>query len=248
MSDFSVVQNFIDHVTRVRCEEGLREALGQITSDLGFDYFALVHHVDLRSPRAGRLVALWSYPDAWVSEYIERNLVTDDPVHLASHRTNIGFSWEEVPKLIEVTPRHQRVRQDTQRAGIVAGYTVPANIPGEANGSCSFAIASGGSLPQPSLAAAQLAGSFAFNAARNLAFKDLKRFPMIKLTARQLECLVFVGRGKTDSEIGTILGIAADTVTEHLDEARRRYDVVKRTQLVLRAVFDGQLAISDVLR
>lgn len=248
MADFFSVQRFINDANAARCESRLTELVDKITHELGFNYFALVQHVDLKSRKPGRCVALWTYPQAWVDEYIERGLVADDPVHLASHRTNVGFSWDDVAKLIPETPRHRQVRSETVRAGLAGGFTVPANIPGEANGSCSFALARGGSLAHNVLPAAQLAGSFAFSAARKLLRSpDASNALPPALTTRQLECLVLVGRGKTDGEIATILGIAEDTVTEHLDEGRRRYDVVKRSQLLVRAIFDGQIALSDVL-
>ena len=53
--------------------------------------------------------------------------------------------------------------------------------------------------------------------------------------------------GKTDWEIGRILGIAEATAHEHIEAARRRYGVGKRTQLVIRALFDGQITFSDIL-
>ena len=169
-------------------------------------------------------------------------------MHLASHRTNVGFSWDRIPRLITITPAHQRVRERTRQAGIGDGFTVPANIPGEANGSCSFAMATDRELPTPSLPAAQLIGAFAFQAARRLVQRRTKVDPPRPvLSPRQIECVVLMGRGMTDRETARSLGIAEDTVTEYLDDARRRYHARRRQTLVLRAIFAGQIALSDVL-
>lgn len=249
MTDLQLVQGFIDAASRCRAATHLEELLGDTTKRLGFDYFALVHHVDLRRRAVGDVVAIWTYPPAWVEEYLERRLATADPVHLASHRTNVGFSWDSIPRLIAITPAHARVRERTLRAGIGEGYTVPANIPGEANGSCSFAMTTGRSLPADALPAAQLVGSFAFHAARRIV---LRRFnidpPRPHLSPRQIECLILMGRGGTDREIARDLALAEDTVTEYLDDARHRYGVARRTPLILRAVFDGHVALSDVFK
>jgi DNA-binding CsgD family transcriptional regulator len=59
--------------------------------------------------------------------------------------------------------------------------------------------------------------------------------------------VVLVAKGKSDWEIGQLLGLKEDTVTEHIEEARRRYDVKRRVQLVVRAVHDGLLALNDVI-
>lgn len=248
MGAFDKIQRFIDQASRARDESDLHALLHEITRELGFDYFALVHHVDLRQRGSHDIVALWSYPPLWVEEYLDRGLATIDPVHLASHRTNVGFTWHSLSDLITLSPAHQRVRAQTRRAGIDDGFTVPANIPGEANGSCSFAMATGRQLPSAALPAAQLAGAFAFHAARRLVRRRCRSEPARpRLSPRQTECLVLVGRGQSDREIARALRLSEDTVTEYLDDARRRYDVRRRTPLVLRAIFDGQIALSDVL-
>lgn len=248
MSGFNHVQSFIEAAARSRDPHQLKALLDDATRQLGFDYFALVHHVDLRQRDGRNVVAVWTYPPAWVDEYVERKLASTDPVHLASHRINVGFSWDRLPKLITLTKAHERVRDQTRRAGIADGFTVPANIPGEANGSCSFAVRTSRPLPAASLPAAQLLGSYAFHAARRLVQRrNRTEPPRPTLTRRQTECLILMGRGSTDREIARALGLAEDTVTEYLDDARRRYDVGRRTTLILRAVFDGQIALSDVL-
>lgn len=247
MGQFEEVQRFISAAARCRFPSELKDLLSDHACRLGFDYFALVHHVDLHD-HDGEAIALWSYPAAWVDEYLEDRMATSDPVHLASHRINVGFTWDQIARLITVTPAHRRVRERTRRAGIEDGFTVPANIPGEANGSCSFAVATGHALPAASLPAAQLSGAYAFHAARRLGRKRARHpEPPPRLSPRQLDCIVFAGRGYSDRETAVALGIAEDTVTEYLDEARHRYGVSRRTPLVLRVVYDGQIALSDVL-
>jgi DNA-binding CsgD family transcriptional regulator len=55
------------------------------------------------------------------------------------------------------------------------------------------------------------------------------------LTARQRECTALVAQGKTDWEIGKIIGISRDTVHEYIETAQKKYDVRTRPQLVLTA-------------
>ncbi len=58
----------------------------------------------------------------------------------------------------------------------------------------------------------------------------------IHLTPREKEVLAWVGRGKTSSEIGIILGLRERTVNFHCDQAMRRLDVMNRTQAVAKAM------------
>ena len=227
-----------------------------ITREMGFDYFALVHHVDLRpfGTLNGHLltsdfVTISDYPQAWIEEYITGDVVSSDPRLLASQRTNVGFGWDQLHEIIEVTDAHRRVIERAERAGIGDGFTVPANVPGELNGSCNFAMRTGSFAPRTNFSMAQLAGSFAFQAARNLVLRirGLGVNERVQLTERQLECIVLVARGKTDWEIGKILGISSETVKQHIANARELYDVPKRMQVVLRALYDGQVPLSEML-
>lgn len=258
MAQFADVERFIEESKRATTPRALDTLLASISAEMGFDYYALIHHVDLApmNPQLthmedGSLVALTNYPPGWVEAYVERNIVVDDPIHLASHRTNVGFRWDEVEKLIPVTSAHRSIRCDTLKAGIDQGYTVPANVPGEANGSCSFAMGFGRRLPEENLAMAQLVGSFAFQAARTLML-NARAAPAsaryAPLTHRQLECVFLVGKGKSDWEIGRILGVSEETVKHHLKLAREHYDVSRRVQVVMRAVYDGQIALTDLLK
>ncbi len=69
-----------------------------------------------------------------------------------------------------------------------------------------------------------------------------------QLTPREGEVLQWVAAGKTDWEIAQILGISHETVIQHLKHARERYGVQKRALLAVRALFDGLISFSDVLR
>jgi LuxR family transcriptional regulator, quorum-sensing system regulator CciR len=257
MDNFADVQTFIDQSRLVTGPRELERLVADISRDMGFDYYALNHHVDLSAYSAdlrhvteGGLLMLTNYPESWIEAYLQKNIVADDPVLLASQRTNVGFIWEDVGTMIKVTSHHRWVMEDAQRAGLVQGFTVPCHIPGEANGSCTFAVRTGRSLPVRNLPMAQLIGAFAFQAARNLvraSAQNLGSGPAQPLSERQLQCVALVARGKSDWEIGKILGISEETVKRHLSLARAHYDVPKRIQVALRAIFEGRIILADVL-
>jgi len=55
-----------------------------------------------------------------------------------------------------------------------------------------------------------------------------------KLTARELECLTWVSRGKTDQEIARLIAVAPRTVRFHIDNAKTKLNVDTRVQAVAR--------------
>ena len=256
MSQLTDAQRFIDASREVTCARDLFNLLESVSREMGFDHFALIHHVDLTPMNnrlshmdRGELVALTNYPDDWIETCVKRDIVSNDPVLLASERTSAGFCWEDTGKFIRITSEHRLITEDTRRAGLVAGYTVPANVPGEANGSCNFAIKLGNAIRPTNLPMAQVVGAFAFQAARTLVARATEQ-PHVQdhsLSERQLECLILVAKGKSDWEIAKILGISPNTVRRHLEGARTNYDVVKTIQAVMRAIHHGRIALSDVL-
>jgi LuxR family quorum-sensing system transcriptional regulator CciR len=223
---------------------------------MGFDYFALLHHVDLRPIRtdlshmiSGPLLALHNYPADFARIYVERGWIAKDPILLASERRNVGFRWRDLPSHVRFWRPKNDIAVEARRHGIGDGYTVPTNVPGEPKGSCSFAVIAGRAFPKSSLLMAETVAPFAFQSARSLILKARSvRVPPSHppLTGRQLECLVLVAKGKSDWEIGQILGIGPETVKHHIRMARERYDVPTRVQAAIRAIFESGLTIEDL--
>jgi LuxR family quorum-sensing system transcriptional regulator CciR len=141
--------------------------LGDAALELGFHHFALLDHASLSGPPTG-LLRIDNYPQSWVMEIEERGYAADDPVHLASRRTNAGFGWSELGRLISLEPRHQTILSRSRHHGIGVGFTIPAHVPGEPAASCSFAVRAGCALPSRRLACAELVGVHALRAARRL--------------------------------------------------------------------------------
>src|SRR5437868_1470013 len=148
-------------------ELDLRALLEDVTRELGFARFALLHHASLASPRPG-LIRIDTYPDGWEQELAAHGLIGADPVHHACARTNVGFAWFELPGLVAIGPTARETFERARRFDIGDGFTVPVNVPGEPAGSCSFTVGVGVELPLEQLLCAEQIGAHAFRAARRL--------------------------------------------------------------------------------
>lgn len=241
---FSRVDDFVRDVRELDSEEALGEALADVSHDLGFRYFALTHHIDLRGNSSA--IRIHNYPDGWAEWFDAHSLGTTDPVHRASNITSVGFAWSKLPQMIAMTDRDRRILELARREGIGEGFTVPAHVPGEAHGSCSFACDAGMELAEKNLNSLQLVGAFAFEAARSMRRKRVTGAP-VQLTDRQREVVIWVASGKSDKEIGRVLGISEDTVGEHMRAIAQRYGVSRRTSVAVSALFDGTIGFEDVL-
>jgi len=236
---------FQEQASRCRSPEDLRNLLEEVTRELGFRYFALLHHRCVRSG-SDRFIRLDNYPVAWEEELLTRHDVAVDPVHLASLRTIAGFGWDELAQLVPLNAPQRRILERSRHHGLGAGFTVPANVPGEPSGSCSFAVARGRAFPVHRLQSAELIGVHAFRAARRVyGFASDGAVP--RLSRRERQCLRLVAAGKTDWEIAAILGISVETARQYVKRARAAYDVVSRAQLVACGLRDALVSFDEAI-
>lgn len=244
---YHAVQDFAAAAQQIDAMDDLHAAVDDITRWLGFDHFAIVSHVDFG--RVVPSVKITNYPIELIGALREAGLMRD-PVLRASERASIGFSWDQLPALITWREGDDAHMRRAARLGIVAGYTVPNNVPGESLGSSHFSVSDAGRLPRTHFAAAQSVGAFSFEAARRLVARDgpVDEAPdPAPLTQRQRDCLVQVARGKSDGVIAQLLGLKPRTVNEYVEAAKRRYVVATRQQLVVRALFRSEISFSEVL-
>lgn len=61
------------------------------------------------------------------------------------------------------------------------------------------------------------------------------------LSPRELECMIWVSRGKSSGDIGVILGLSARTVDSYIEKACAKLGVRTRIEAVARAVRDGRI-------
>ena len=247
MARLAVADAFVDSARAANTKDDLLALLTQFCETMKIRYFALAQHVDFTSA-GGSAIRLHNYPAAWQLWFDENRLGQSDPIHRASHVAGFGFPWSAVPNMIGLTPADRSVLAQARIIGIGDGFTVPVHVPGEINGSCSFALAPGDPFPRELHSIVQIVGGIAFETARRLShMRDLSPAPERPLTERQRDCVLWSARGKTDWEISQILGISHETVIKHLQNARQRYGVHNKAILAIRVLFDGLISFSEIL-
>jgi LuxR family quorum-sensing system transcriptional regulator CciR len=250
VSRLAEVQRFVRTVRAAASLPEISAVLSQATREFDFDYFALVQRVSSRL--AIGPVRLSDYPPEWIELLSATDYYVHDPVLLACEKSVAPFSWDAIPTMLDLSKHQKGYMANAKAAGLDSGYTVPIHVPGSASGLCSFVTTGGRALPQESLPAAQYLACFAFEAARRLVTEPPangthKAEALPRLTQRQLDCVVLAARGKSNWVAGKLLGLSPDTVHKYLESAKRRYGVSSRTELVVRALYDGQLSFNDVI-
>jgi LuxR family quorum-sensing system transcriptional regulator CciR len=246
-SQLESVQAFADAALAVRSTFDLDLLMRETAHDFGADYFLLIHHADFsRAP--GGLICLGNYPMEFFAISRQDGTPLDDPIMEACEKTLRGFFWSDVGSVISLTEKHRRRVEQVRRIGLGDGFVVPTHVPGEHLGSCHFAAREGRTVPREHSAALQLIGTFGFEAARRLAGEQVDYLrPSAVLSDRHRECILLSARGKSDTVIGQLLGLSPKTVNAYVEEAKRRYGVATRTQLIVRALFASEITFLDVV-
>lgn len=243
---FELIEELSSLIVNAANDEYLHLALDEVVCRLGFDHFALCFSGRSIVADAPSLL-VHNYPSQWAQTYLSFDLGGADPVRRACDKAMVGFEWRALDRLIPLTRKDRQMLAIGRECGIADGYTVPRHLPGEASGSCTFAVGPARMLPRTMLAAAEILGAMALSSAAKLCAMGGKAHKPV-LSERQRECLLWSARGKTSGEIGSILAISEETVIQHLKLARERYGVHCRQSLILSALFDGLIGFSDIFR
>jgi LuxR family quorum-sensing system transcriptional regulator CciR len=237
----ALVQDFAQGARGARDRNALGALLRGASAALGF------HHVLLQDAQGA--VLLSQMPHAWPPVF-----PTSDAVLATAAQCFAPFLWSDIPRLIACSDAQREFLAAASALGIGAAVTVPvhrargsddAGSYSKFAGACSFLMKTDAPLPLGSLAAAHYVGALAFDAAESL----LQAAPVLEgpqLTPRQRDCVALVAQGKSDWEVGKLLGISESTVHKHIEDAKRRFGVSTRIQLVVRSLFDAKLSFTEV--
>jgi DNA-binding CsgD family transcriptional regulator len=240
----NLADELIAGINSAASEEALHAFLTYATKRMGFDHFAVSCH--RRPGRHGtHHLLLHNYPKQWAQTYVRLGFAARDPVRRHCEKSSNGFAWSQ----IEISDASSQGDADFMSTasdnGLADGYTVPRYIPGEGGGSCSFAIGPETMFPHDMRYVAELVGAVAVHNALSR-INSSQRRARRPLSARQLQCLIWVARGRTVAQTAILMGIAKHTVTQHLRAARDRYDADCLQQLVIGALADNIITFADI--
>lgn len=237
-----IVEDFLRRARMAEDRDQLRQDFGKAAQALGFDHFALQGE--------GARLLLADLPANWIF----RPDPARDIIFAAAAHSLSPFLWSDIPRLIALNPADARTVENAPPGFAVPIHAGPFSVglaspPGLAEargfaGCCSFLVRKGGALPVESFAAAHYIATLAHDGIRRV---DRVQPTRPRLTPRQRDCMVLAAQGKSDWEIGKLLGISESTVHKHIEDAKRRFGVSTRIQLIVRGLAEARLSFTDIL-
>src|SRR3546814_789925 len=135
---FGLADDILRAIRAATSWPALRTVARDVTDAMGFRYFALITHEDLREPRSGA-VDLRDYAEGAVRRIIAECGYLRDPIMRGAIFADCAFLWSELRQLIELDHRDRIALELGRREGLNEGITVPCGRLGHSLGSCTFA-------------------------------------------------------------------------------------------------------------
>ena len=237
MTFFPKSWQFIEAVEAAEGQEDLAQALVRLAEDFGFSsvFGGLIPdaHTTESSAAVGPLTMVQHVPDEWGQRYNDRNYLFRDPV-LHRLRTDLEpFTWSESYASCPEADDAHIIGGEAAEFGLNDGIVLPVGTLDTSRAAVSF----GGrdpTLRPEDVTALGFAASFAIG--HFLRLRAPRMSDAMAVTAREYDCLLWAGEGKTDWEISVILGISRSTVTKHIAAAREKLGAVNKTHAVVLAM------------
>jgi DNA-binding CsgD family transcriptional regulator len=183
---------------------------------------------------------------AWRRHFLEQGYEKIDPSPRALTYFNGAFTWADV-KALMADEADTAMWSDARDGGMGDGLIIPA-APRKITSPIVRLITADSQfdadilplMKSISVIYASSIMSFTDQPPVDRALAD----PDTQLTTREIECLHWCARGKTNVEIATILAISRHTVNSHIENAKRKLGVATRVQAAAIAHQLGLLSIA----
>lgn len=181
-------------------------------------------------------VLLNTFPTAWGRRYLARGYAFTDPTVRRLGTSTLPFTWADARGFFPDDASARRVMDEAADFRLREGLTIPLmTLDGETAG---FSVSGERLAISPSdRGMLQLIATYAFG--HLLLLNGQGSAAPARLAPREREALQWAAEGKTDWEIGEVMGISLHGVDFHLRSARSKLGTTNRTQAVAIALRRG---------
>ncbi|AZO50328.1 MAG: LuxR family transcriptional regulator [Mesorhizobium sp.] len=226
----TVFERFLERLSESVDEADLRGALADVASGLDLRTFA---YLSLPPRSDGKPTLISNYPAPWTAHYLENGYESIDPVIVRARSGGCPFRWGS--DLSGEEAAGAQVFEEAAQFGICCGMTTPI-IDRRGNFA---AITFAADKPDTAFFRAterHVEGlpyiATCFHMFVRCKLSADRMIDGVLLTPREYECLQWAQKGKSDWEIGCILGITQRTAAFHLGNARRKLGVTNTKQAI----------------
>jgi DNA-binding CsgD family transcriptional regulator len=229
--------SFLDSCTTTEALPSLIDEFHHTIAAFGFTSCACGAWVGVGKARTHRFF-FNSWPAAWVEIYNKGSFFPDDPFVQESQRRMESYLWSELETQQALTQRGREIYDAGRAFGWKEVMGIPIHGPADYQGFVTVAALEPVNLHIRDLRFLEMIGQAIHNRCRReVGFGLSSEVPA--MTAREVECMRWVAVGKTNWEIGRVLGISGSTVHFHVESAKRKLNKRTRTEAVAVLILHG---------
>jgi LuxR family quorum sensing-dependent transcriptional regulator len=233
MSDILEAVKVADAIRHARSPGEIWRALKAFAEPLGFSHLSVLSPMEANAEKLKPHIVYADAPAAFFDAFDAAGYLPHHPLIQHALVSSEPFTTRQI-QARDLTPEQAKALEfiGTQ-LNLTAGFVVPVRRNGTLLGIVSY----GGNSCRLGPIERSILHLLAHTAMTHaLEVKDVKDLPAADLSPRELQCLQWASRGKTDAEIGVILGISARTARFHIENAKRKLGAATRVQAVAEAM------------
>jgi LuxR family quorum sensing-dependent transcriptional regulator len=233
MSDVLEAVKVADAIRHARSPAEIWRALKTFATPLGFTHLSVLSPMEASATKIKPHVLYADAPAAFFDAFDANGFLPHHPLIQNALVSAEPFTTRQI-QARDLTPEQTKALEfiGTQ-LNLTAGFIVPVRR----NGALLGIVTYGGNNCRVGPIERSILHLLAHAALTHaIEVKDVKELPAVDLSPRELQCLQWASRGKTDSEIGVILGISARTARFHIENAKRKLGAATRVQAVAEAM------------
>ena len=173
-----------------------------------------------------------NWPPEWRAYYAAQDYFPRDFIVAESRVRMRPFLWNEMDPAVLSAPGAKEFFDATRAHGWIDGFVVPIRGPGGFEGIVSLAAKRRIELEPTDRAVLEMMGRTLHERCRLAVGFGAELAAVPALSAREIECVQWAAAGKTDWEIGRLLGITGATAHFHIEQVKKKLEVRSRVQAV----------------
>jgi DNA-binding CsgD family transcriptional regulator len=218
----------------------METAIAKLRDFLKIDH--LVYHSSKlgASPSVDPYIRL-TYPASWIKRYLQMGYVDLDPVVREGFLRTLPFDWSELK--VQSAAEYAFLTDALAHGVGPHGYSIPVRSKHGHRGLFSLSFSRSQEEWASFLETTQPALIQIANRVHRRVIAEVFGEDRPHLTTRELECLLWIARGKDTSDIAVILNISPHTTRDYLKSVRYKLDCVTSAQAVSKAAKLGLLVL-----
>jgi len=231
----SIVEDFIDCTHAETSVASLKQRFLAAVQAEGYENAVFAR------ARNSRLVSIpWSeFPPGYLDIYKAKEWDKIDPVVQQLQTTRTPFRWTEACR--GLSPTQRNFFEQCRELRVHSGMTIPIHGPGREVDLISLSLREkSGTSPERTTYVYMLAVQYWL---KYCELVDGREADPTGLTGQEIECLRWCKEGKTNWEIGEILGISQKTVEFHVGNTMKKLGASNRITAVIMGIKSGIISL-----